>query len=124
MGSIVELEQDGQRLFRLYVSGDTLYRPSLAEIPRRYPDIDAMLVHLGGTRVLGVLLTMDGRQGSQLTRLIRPDVTVPIHHSDYTVFRSPLGDFLREATRHGSTTRLLPLRRGETADLPARARAV
>lgn len=124
MGSIVELEQDGQRHFRLYISGDTLYRPSLAEIPRRYPDIDAMLIHLGGTRLLGVLLTMDGRQGSQLTRLIRPGVTVPIHHSDYTAFRSPLSDYLREATRNGSVTRLLPVRRGETAELPMRARAV
>jgi hypothetical protein len=30
---------------------------------QRFPDIDAMLVHLGGTRILGVLLTMDGAQG-------------------------------------------------------------
>jgi L-ascorbate metabolism protein UlaG (beta-lactamase superfamily) len=121
MGAIVELEQDGLHLFRLYVSGDTLYRPSLAEIPRRYPRIDAMLIHLGGARVLGLPLSMDGRQGHQLTRLIRPEVTVPIHHNDYTAFRSPLRDYLRETTRSGCVTRLLPIRRGETVELPVRA---
>lgn len=123
MGSIVELEQDGQLLFRLYITGDTLYRPSLAEIPRRYPEIDAMLVHLGGTRVLGVPLTMDARQGGRLIRLIRPEVTVPVHHDDYTAFRSPLRDFVRETARDSAVTRLLTVRRGETAELPVRAGA-
>ncbi|MDQ7906297.1 MBL fold metallo-hydrolase [Phytohabitans sp. ZYX-F-186] len=123
MGAIVELERDGQPLFRLYVSGDTLYRPGLAEIPRRYPEVDAMLLHLGGARALGVPLSMDGRQGNLLTRLIRPRVTVPLHYHDYPAYRSPLGDYLREATRNGSVTRLLPLRRGETAELPVRARS-
>lgn len=28
------------------------------EIPERYPDIDIALLHLGGTEILGVLLTM------------------------------------------------------------------
>jgi L-ascorbate metabolism protein UlaG (beta-lactamase superfamily) len=120
MGSIVDLERDRQRLFRLYITGDTLYRPSLAQIPRQYPDIDAMLIHLGGTRVLGLLLTMDGRQGNQLTRLIRPGLTVPIHYDDYTVMHSPLRDYVAEVTRDSSVTRLLPVRRGETAELAVR----
>lgn len=119
MGSIVELETGGQHRFRLYITGDTLYRPSLARIPRRYPRIDAMLIHLGGTRVLGVLLTMDGRQGNQLTRLIRPDVTVPIHYEEYTVMKSPLRDYVAEVAGNASVTRLIPVRRGETAELAA-----
>jgi len=124
MGSMVELEQDGQPLFRLYITGDTLYRPSLAEISRRYPEVDAMLIHLGGARVLGVPLSMDGRQGKELTRLIRPEVTIPIHHNDYAAFRSPLSEYVRETTRNGSVTRLLRIRRGETAELPVRAGTV
>src|SRR3546814_1853301 len=50
---------------RIYVSGDTLLHDQLHEIPRRYPDIDLALVHLGGTRILGILLTMDGEQGAR-----------------------------------------------------------
>lgn len=118
MGEIIELERDGQPLLRVYVSGDTLYRADLAEIPRRYPRIDAMLVHLGGTRILGVLLTLDGRQGNRLTRLIRPRVTVPIHYDDYTVMRSPLRDYVSELDREAPVTRLLTVRRGETVELP------
>lgn len=36
--------------YRIYVSGDTLLVDELAEIPRRYPDVDLMLVHLGASR--------------------------------------------------------------------------
>ncbi|MCW6005278.1 MBL fold metallo-hydrolase [Micromonospora sp. CPCC 205371] len=118
MGEIVEWEREGQPLLCLYISGDTLYRPDFAEIPRRYPRIDAMLVHLGGTRVLGVQLTLDGSQGHQLTRLMRPRVTVPIHYDDYTVMRSPLRDYVDEVNRDASITQLLTVRRGETVELP------
>jgi len=53
-----------------------------------------MVLHLGGTRVLGLLVTMDDGQGADLVELIRPDLTVPIHYDDYGVFRSPLEDFV------------------------------
>jgi L-ascorbate metabolism protein UlaG (beta-lactamase superfamily) len=119
MGSIVDLERDGQRRFRLYVTGDTLYRPSLADIPRRFPDIDAMLIHLGGTRILGVLLTMDAAQGTALTALVRPALTVPIHYDDYPVFRSPLQDYLKRAADQGLAARVHAVGRGETVSLAA-----
>ncbi|GAA4172434.1 MBL fold metallo-hydrolase [Phytohabitans flavus] len=121
MGTIVELEQDGEPVFCLYITGDTRYRPSLAEIPLRYPYVDAMLVHLGGARVLGVGLTMNGPEGGHLTRLIRPVVAVPIHYDDYPPLRSTLDDYMREVARSGSPTRVLPVRRGDTAELPVGA---
>nr|WP_243715658.1 MBL fold metallo-hydrolase [Micromonospora sp. KC207] len=117
MGTMIDLERDGTRRFRLYVTGDTLNRPLLAEIPQRYPDIDAMLIHLGGTRIAGVLLTMDAEQGIDLTELVQPRLTVPIHYDDYPVFRSPLGQFLAEARRRGLGDRIRTIRRGETLPL-------
>ncbi|MEU4558305.1 MBL fold metallo-hydrolase [Actinoplanes sp. NPDC023936] len=116
MGSLVEWEVDSQRLLRLYVTGDTLYRPYLAEIRERCGDIDAMLIHLGGTRLLGLLLTMDGRQGADLTGLIRPALTLPIHYDDYRVMKSPLSDFLAEC-RTRALTGVQPIGRGETVSL-------
>jgi hypothetical protein len=69
MGTVIDWEHDGRRRLRLYITGDTLFRPEvLGEIPERFGDIDAALVHLGGTRILGVLLTMDGRDGAALSR--------------------------------------------------------
>jgi L-ascorbate metabolism protein UlaG (beta-lactamase superfamily) len=120
MGAVVELEVDGRLRTRLYITGDTLYRPFLAQVPRRLGQIDAMLVHLGGTRVLGMLLTMDGRQGVQLAHLIRAGLTVPIHYDDYRVFTSPLSDFLARARAEGLTG-VQPITRGASIALPARA---
>ncbi|HEX8628125.1 MAG TPA: MBL fold metallo-hydrolase [Catenuloplanes sp.] len=118
MGSMIDLEEGGVRRLRLYVTGDTLYRPALAQIPERFPDVDAMLIHLGGTRLLGLLLTMDGRQGAELTQLVRPRVTVPIHFDDYRVFTSPLSDFVDEVARRGVASAVRPITRGETVELP------
>ncbi len=124
MGSVVQLEQDGQRALTVYITGDTLYDADLAEVPRRFGDIDAMLIHLGGTRLLGLLLTMDDRQGTELTELIRPRLTVPVHFDDYRVMKSPLRDFLTRAQRQGLTG-IQPIRRGDTLDLlPAERSAI
>src|SRR5689334_11743198 len=50
MGSLLELESPGHaRPLRIYISGDTLVYSELREIPRRFPDIDIALLHLGGT---------------------------------------------------------------------------
>jgi L-ascorbate metabolism protein UlaG (beta-lactamase superfamily) len=119
MGSVVQLERDGRCALTLYVTGDTLHHPNLAEIPRRFGQIDAMLIHLGGTRLLGMLLTMDDRQGADLTDLIRPRVTVPVHFDDYRVMKSPLSDFLARARERGLPG-VRPVTRGDTVDLPTR----
>ncbi|GES66794.1 beta-lactamase-like protein [Aspergillus terreus] len=96
--------------YRMYISGDTLLVDELKEIPHRYADkpIDLMLAHLGGTMVpspalapLALMVTMDAEQGVQLIRLIRPDLTIPIHYDDYEVFASPLEDFKREVEKAG-----------------------
>jgi L-ascorbate metabolism protein UlaG (beta-lactamase superfamily) len=122
MGSVIELHEDGVCRLRLYITGDTLHRPSLAEVPRRCGDIDAMIIHLGGTRLLGMLLTMDDRHGVDLAELIRPRLTLPVHYDDYSVFTSPLSDFLDRAREHGLTG-VRPIARGDTFDLPLRAGA-
>jgi L-ascorbate metabolism protein UlaG (beta-lactamase superfamily) len=119
MGSVAELWDDGQLALRLYITGDTLYGGHLADIPRRFGEIDAMIVHLGGTRLLGLLLTMDDRQGVEITHLIRPGLTIPVHVDDYKVQKSPLSDFLTRADEHGLTG-ISPITRGDTLDLPLR----
>jgi L-ascorbate metabolism protein UlaG (beta-lactamase superfamily) len=120
MGSLIEFETAPyRRPWRLYVSGDTLVTPALAGIAARYPDIDVMLPHLGGTRLLGLFLaTMDGRQGVALMRLVPARTVIPIHYDDFTVYKSPLEDFRREVAAAGLEDRVRYLRRGETYALP------
>ena len=115
MGSMLELgDRSGGTAFRLYISGDTLLHDALAEIPARYPAIDLALLHLGGTRVLGVMVTMDGRDGVRALELVKPREAVPIHFGDYTVFRSPLSDFKEEMERRRPPTQVHYLDRGDT----------
>ena len=72
------------------------------EIARRNPDLDTVVVHLGGTRVLFHTVTMDAHQGVEFARTIRARRTIPVHFDDYRVFRSPLADFLDLASRAGT----------------------
>jgi L-ascorbate metabolism protein UlaG (beta-lactamase superfamily) len=117
MGSVLELQQPGAPVFRTYVSGDTLNRPWLREIVERTGPLDAAVLHLGGTKVLGITVTMDGPQGADLLQLLDPPVAVPVHHDDYRVFRSPLADFLDATSLRGLRDRVRPVTRGETVSL-------
>jgi L-ascorbate metabolism protein UlaG (beta-lactamase superfamily) len=120
MGSLLDFSTpDGSR-FRLYVSGDTLVYRDLWDIPRRFPGIDLALLHLGGTRVLGILVTMDAAQGVEATRLVDARLTIPIHYNDYTVFRSPLEDFMLAVEDAGLADRVRYLRPGDTHDFALR----
>lgn len=119
MGSMVEVSgADGSRR-RLYISGDTLLIEELGEIPRRFPDINAGILHLGGTRLpfgrhlpFGLTVTMDGRQGAGAAELLDLPKIIPVHFNDYGVFASPLSDFLDEMTRRGLADRVIELDRG------------
>jgi L-ascorbate metabolism protein UlaG (beta-lactamase superfamily) len=114
MGSVLDFAGPAGRDLRIYISGDTLVYDDLREIPERFPGVDLALLHLGGTRVLGILVTMDGRQGVEAIRIVTPRQAIPIHNDDYTVFKSPLADFLAEVERAGLTDRVRTIGRGET----------
>ncbi len=115
MGSMLEFQSSaGKTMMRLYISGDTLLHEDLQEIPRRYPEIDFGLFHLGGTRIFGVLLTMDAKQGVEAIRLINPREAIPVHYNDYTVMKSPLEDFKQLAAMTGLEDRVRYLSHGDT----------
>ena len=120
MGSLVDVGDDTGHRLRLYVTGDTLVHDGLQEIARRFGDIDLCVLHLGGTRIAGILLTMDDRQGVQALEIVKPATAVPVHHSDYTVFKSPLADFRERAAAAELTTSIVYLDPGETYDIPLR----
>jgi L-ascorbate metabolism protein UlaG (beta-lactamase superfamily) len=119
MGSLLEFrEGPDSDPFRVYITGDTLNVPELQQIVETYPDLDAMVMHLGGTRILGLLLvTMDGTQGADLLERMNPRVTVPVHFNDYTVFRSPLADFRTEVERRRIDLEVRYVEHGDTVSL-------
>jgi L-ascorbate metabolism protein UlaG (beta-lactamase superfamily) len=121
MGSVIELIRGGvtgpELSWRGFISGDTLYRPFLGEVLERCGPLDVVIPHLGGTKVLGITVTMDGRQGADLVELLKPPVTVPVHFDDYSRFKSPLGDFVAEVGRRQLPGELRAVQRGDTISL-------
>lgn len=114
MGSMLEfhnVRSGGD--YRMYISGDTLVYRDLHQIPLRYPKVDLALLHLGGTRVLGLLVTMNAEQGIEAMRIIHPDLTIPVHYNDYDVFKEPLDQFVRAVEAAGLQDRVHYLRHGE-----------
>ena len=115
MGSILDFSRNGRPAdYRMYITGDTLVYADISEIPKRFPEVDLALLHLGGTRILGVMkVTMDGRDGVRMMQLIAPRRAIPIHYDDYTVFKSPLEDFRREVEAAELQNRVTYIGRGE-----------
>ncbi|MFB1299610.1 MBL fold metallo-hydrolase [Mycobacterium sp. pW049] len=125
MGSMLEfgtVEDPGQR--RLYISGDTLVIPELADIPTRFGGIEAGVLHLGGTRLpagrrlpFGLTVTMDGAAGTDAVELLGLPKAIPVHFDDYGVFASSLSDFKNEMNRRGMGDRVPEVPRGESVRL-------
>jgi L-ascorbate metabolism protein UlaG (beta-lactamase superfamily) len=64
--------------------------------------------------VLGILVTMDGKQGVKMMRMVDPKRAIPIHYNDYDVMKSPLSDFQREVEAAGLGNKVHYLHHGET----------
>jgi L-ascorbate metabolism protein UlaG (beta-lactamase superfamily)/uncharacterized protein YndB with AHSA1/START domain len=121
MGSLLIHQVGGQVRRRVYLTGDTLTGDHLDEIRERHPDIDVAVVHLGGTRILFATVTMDAAQGLDFLHRVRPRTAVPVHYDDYTVFRSPLSEFLSLVGHDEEDWRIETPARGETVELPQQA---
>jgi L-ascorbate metabolism protein UlaG (beta-lactamase superfamily) len=117
MGSVLELRRGGELDWRGYISGDTLFRPFLGELLQRCGPLDVLVPHLGGTKALGVTVTMNARQGADLVELLAPRMIVPVHFDDYGRFSSPLGDFVEEVRRRRAPGELRTVHRGDTISL-------
>ncbi|MDQ9171895.1 MBL fold metallo-hydrolase [Oxalobacteraceae bacterium R-40] len=116
MGSMLEFaKQDGGATYRMYITGDTLVYDEIHDIPKRFPDIDLALLHLGGTKILKtVLITMDAEQGVRMLKIVAPQHAIPIHYNDYDVFKSSIEDFEREVNAAGMKNKITYLKHGET----------
>ena len=119
MGTLLEFGPLGGRVdLRVYLTGDTLFIDELSEIPRRYPDVDVAVLHLGGTTLPGgLMVTMDAGQGADLMQLIRPATSIPVHYDDYPLFKSPLADFRAEVERRGIDGQVTWVEPGQTVAL-------
>ncbi|HEY3996780.1 MAG TPA: MBL fold metallo-hydrolase, partial [Mycobacterium sp.] len=113
-GHLLEFSRNGESLYRLYITGDTMLVDGLEEIPRRHPDIDLGLIHTGGTTFLVTVVTMTGEQGVRAVEITKPRTAIPIHYNDFSVFLSGLDDFKKAAQASTTKTEFVYLAHGET----------
>ncbi|MFL6494577.1 MAG: MBL fold metallo-hydrolase [Nitrososphaera sp.] len=119
MGCILDFHNAAEdaknsRRFRMYITGDTMVFDDIKDIPKRYPDVDVALFHLGGTTVMGIVVTMDAKEGMEMFGIINPKKVIPIHYNDYDVFKSPLEDFQAAVRKAGLEDKVHYIRHGET----------
>ena len=86
----------------------------IKDIPKRYPEVDIALFHLGGTTVLGIVVTIDSNEGMEMFKIINPKKVIPIHYNDYDVFKSSLEEFQAEVRSAGLEDMVHYIRHGET----------
>ncbi|SPM37341.1 L-ascorbate metabolism protein UlaG, beta-lactamase superfamily [Mycobacterium rhizamassiliense] len=113
-GHLLDFSRNGEQLYRLYITGDTMLVDELADIPRRYPDIDLGLIHTGGTTFLVSVVTMTGEMGVKAVEITKPRTAIPIHYNDFSVFLSGLDDFKKAAEASTASTKFVYLAHGET----------
>lgn len=113
-GHLLDFGRDGELLYRLYITGDTMLVDSLEDIPRRYPGIDLGLIHSGGTTFLVTVVTMTGEQAVRAVEITRPRTAIPIHYNDFSVFLSGLDDFKKAAEASSTETEFVYLAHGES----------
>ena len=115
MGSILDFQNINRSdLLRIYITGDTMIFNDIKDISKRFPNVDIALLHLGGTTIMGIMVTMDAKQGINMFKLIDPKKAIPIHYNDYDVFKSSLDDFKKEVKENGLETRIHYLSHGES----------
>ena len=124
MGSILDFQNaavDTERnpghhpsLFRIYITGDTMVFDDIRDIPKRFPEVDVALFNLGGTTVLGIVVTMYAKEGIEMFKIIKPKKVIPIHYNDYDVFKSSLEEFQSEVRNAGLEDKMHYIRHGET----------
>ena len=112
-GHLLDFSCNGELLYRLYITGDTMLTEDLEEIPRRYPGIDLGLIHTGGTTFLVTVVTMTGEQGVRAVEITKPRTAIPIHYNDFSVFLSGLADFQEAAKNSTASTEFVYLAHGE-----------
>jgi L-ascorbate metabolism protein UlaG (beta-lactamase superfamily) len=64
--------------------------------------------------VLGIVVTMDSKEGLEMFRIINPKKIIPIHYNDYDVFKSSLEEFQAEVRKAGVEDKVHYMRHGET----------
>jgi L-ascorbate metabolism protein UlaG (beta-lactamase superfamily) len=94
----------------VYVSGDNASIATVAEIARRTPSIDAVVLHAGAARVPARFrnraLSLDSIRAAAAAAILGPAEIIPAHYDGWTHFSEGRDDLVRAFDDAGLTARL------------------
>jgi L-ascorbate metabolism protein UlaG (beta-lactamase superfamily) len=100
----------GPDLPTIYVSGDNASIGTVAEIARRTPAIDAVVLHAGAARVQrrfeGRALSLDSVRAAAAAAILGSAAIIPAHYDGWTHFSEGRDDLVRAFDDAGLTARL------------------
>ena len=113
----------GQDLPTVYISGDNASIRTVAEIARRRPGIDAVVMHAGAARVQSKFrdraLTLDSIRAAAGAAILDPAVVVPAHYDGWAHFSEGRDDLARAFDDAGLSARLRLIDHGTWVPLGA-----
>jgi L-ascorbate metabolism protein UlaG (beta-lactamase superfamily) len=113
IGAVFGFRLPDERRIRIYQTGDTLLSGAVMQAAERIPELDAAVVHLGGTRVGPLRVSMNAAEGVAFMRRLNARKIIPVHYGDYAEMREPVDEFLRASAAAGLAGRVKHLARGE-----------
>jgi L-ascorbate metabolism protein UlaG (beta-lactamase superfamily) len=107
----------------IYVSGDTIRFPGLAEIARRFAPLGLALLHTGRAQVepLGAVnLSLSAEDAGRLASELDARTVIPIHFEGWRHFTEGRAEIEPVLDAHDLSDRVRWLARGESADIDLR----
>jgi L-ascorbate metabolism protein UlaG (beta-lactamase superfamily) len=124
MGKVIgfTIEWDGQKNGCIYISGDTVLFEGIYELQKR-KKVDIAVLHLGAGAFpylkRNLRVTMNGEEAIHTTRLLNPNIVIPIHYEGWWHFKQSVSSLKAEIDRSGHKDKFLWLTSGVNVELIA-----
>jgi len=117
MGKVLgfTIEWDGQENGCIYISGDTVLFEGIYELATK-KKVDIAILHLGAGAFpylkRNLRVTMNGEEAIATTKLLNPNIVIPIHYEGWWHFRQSVRSLKNEIEKSGQNDKFLWLNSG------------
>ena len=117
MGKVLgfTIEWEGQKNGCIYISGDTVLFEGIYELNRR-KKVDTAILHLGAGAFpylkRNMRVTMNGDEAIEVTKLLNPNVVIPIHYEGWWHFKQSVKSLKNEIEMSGLQEKYIWLKSG------------
>lgn len=117
MGKVIgfTIEWEGQKNGCIYISGDTVLFEGIHELKKR-KKVDIAILHLGAGAFpylkRNLRVTMNGEEAIATTKLLNPNIVIPIHYEGWWHFKQSVKSLKSEIEKSDQKDKFLWLKSG------------